>query len=341
MALTAAPAPPCQDFAELRAQVRGAGLLRPRPWAFARALALALVALALLWTAFGLAGVTWWQLVIAALMGGVFAQLGFLGHDVGHHQVSRDPRVTAVLGCLLGNLGIGLGFGWWNDKHNAHHTHPNDEERDPDVRPGALVWVAKHATERSGLARLVTRWQAVLFLPMLTLEGLSLHLNSVRAFRRRDGSVRWAELSGLALHLLVNVGFVLWLLPLGHAIVFLAVQQGVFGLNLGLAFAPNHKGMPTVTEDDPLDLLRSQVLTARNVRPGRVVDALLGGLNYQIEHHLFPSMPRSSLRRAQPLVRDFCRSRDVRYVEAGLLASYRLGLRHLHTVGLQARRRAA
>ena len=81
------------------------------------------------------------------------------------------------------------------------------------------------------------------------------------------------------------------------------VQQGLFGLYLGCSFAPNHKGMPTLTEADRLDFLRRQVLTSRNVRGGCLVDFVLGGLNYQIEHHLFPSMPRPNLRHAQPIVR--------------------------------------
>jgi fatty acid desaturase len=145
----------------------------------------------------------------------------------------------------------------------------------------------------------------------------------------------------MAGHVVANVGLVVWLLPLGQAVAFLAVQQAVFGLTLGLSFAPNHKGMPIVTGEDALDHFTSQVRTARNVRSGPLVDALLGGLNFQIEHHLFPSMPRSSLRRAQPIVREFCGSRDVPYVETGLLESYRLALRHLHAVGVQARGSAA
>jgi fatty acid desaturase len=122
---------------------------------------------------------------------------------------------------------------------------------------------------------------------------------------------------------------------------FMAVHQGVFGLYLGLSFAPNHKGMPMLSSEDSAagshDHLRTQVLTARNVRPGRVVDAALGGLNYQIEHHLFPSMPRHNLRRAQPIVQAFCVSRGVSYVETGLLRSYGLALSHLHSVGAPLR----
>ena len=84
---------------------------------------------------------------------------------------------------------------------------------------------------------------------------------------------------------------------------------------------------------DNWDYLRRQVLTSRNVTGGRALDLLLGGLNYQIEHHLFPSMPSPSLRRAQPLVRAFCAERGVTYVECGLVGSYRRSLRHLDAVG--------
>jgi fatty acid desaturase len=95
--------------------------------------------------------------------------------------------------------------------------------------------------------------------------------------------------------------------------------------------------MPTLTDADQLDFLRRQVLTSRNVRGSRVVDFVLGGLNYQIEHHLFPNMPRPNLRQAQPLVRAFCAQHGLPYVEASLLGSYAEAVRHLHTVGAPLR----
>jgi fatty acid desaturase len=109
-------------------------------------------------------------------------------------------------------------------------------------------------------------------------------------------------------------------------------EAGVFGFCMGCSFAPNHKGMPILQPGEQRDYLRRQVLTSRNIRGGRVVDFVLGGLNYQIEHHLFPSMPRPNLRRAQPLVRDFCLQRKIAYAETSVPASYRLALRHLHAV---------
>ena len=121
------------------------------------------------------------------------------------------------------------------------------------------------------------------------------------------------------------------------AVVFILVQQGLFGLYLGCSFAPNHKGMPILAAADQSDFLRRQVLTSRNVRGGWLTDFALGGLNYQIEHHLFPSMPRPNLRRSQTLVRAFCQQRGVPYCQSSLAGSYAQALRHLNTVGRPAR----
>jgi fatty acid desaturase len=285
------------------------------------------------WIFLAVTGPTWWHLLTAAFLGVVFTQIGFLGHDVGHRQVFRTRQAAYACGLLLGNLLIGLSYGWWLDKHNRHHAHPNDLDRDPDVAAGALVFDAAQARGRRGLGRLLTSAQAYLFFPMLMLEGLNLHVASARALRSGSVPARWLEGSLLVGHAVAYVGAVLIVLPLWQALAFVAVQQATFGLYMGLAFAPNHKGMPMERPGDNWDYLRRQVITSRNVKRGPVVDRLLGGLNYQIEHHLFPSVPSPSLRRVQPLVRAFCAERAVPYVECGIGQSYAQALRHLDTVG--------
>jgi fatty acid desaturase len=180
----------------------------------------------------------------------------------------------------------------------------------------------------------VVRHQAYLFFPLLLLEGLHLHANSVRAvvgpsrIKRRP-----AEVALLALHATGYLGAVALVLSPMQAVAFILVNQGLLGLYLGSAFAPNHKGMPILAADDRLDYLRRQVLTSRNVRGGWFIDTLLGGLNYQIEHHLFPSMPRPNLRRARPLVRRFCAEHDITYHETTLIRSWAQALKHLRAVG--------
>ena len=321
------------DYAELSSRIRGAGLLERRTGYYLAKFTLTWAAFGAGWAAFVLIGATWWQLVTAAVLGALSTQIAFLGHDVGHKQVAGSTRVRYLLGLLHGNLAVGMSIGWWLDKHNRHHAHPNHTDLDPDVAPAAfLIFFPEQGAGRRGLFGWATRHQALLFFPLLLLEGLNLHVSSVQALRSRTVRGRRLEALILAVHMTAFVVAPFLVLSPWQAVAFLGVHQAVFGVYMGCSFAPNHKGMPTLTPAEERDYLRRQVLTSRNVRGGRWVDLLLGGLNYQIEHHLFPSMPRPNLRRARPVVVAFCAERGIRYCETGLLASYRLVLGHLHEV---------
>jgi fatty acid desaturase len=144
---------------------------------------------------------------------------------------------------------------------------------------------------------------------------------------------RGVEAALLFVHVAGYITLLLLTMSPLQALAFLAVHQALFGVYLGCSFAPNHKGMKMLTKDEELDFLRRQVLTSRNVTGGVPVGMLLGGLNWQIEHHLFPSMPRPNLRRAVPIVREFCETHGLPYAEASLYGSYRLAMSHLHDVG--------
>ncbi|MFI6600760.1 fatty acid desaturase family protein [Nonomuraea sp. NPDC050536] len=325
------------DFARLSRRIAEVGLLDRRPGYYAARIGLVGGLFAAGWAAFVMIGDSWAQLPVAVFLAVMFAQVALLAHDLAHGQVFRTRRASKVAGLVVGNLLIGLGYGWWQDKHTRHHANPNHEERDPDVAPDVLLWSRGQAAVSRGLPRFIGRHQAFLFFPLLTLEGLNLHVSSVRAVV--GGKVKSRALEGWLLfaHFAAYLGVIFAVLPFGKALVFLAVHQACFGIYLGCTFAPNHKGMPVLTEKDELDYLRKQVLTSRNVLGGHLVTTALGGLNYQIEHHLFPSMPTPNLRRARPLVKAYCAEIGVPYAEAGLLASWGQALRHLHDVGAEIR----
>ena len=321
------------EYAELSRQVRQAGLLERRPRYYAWKITFTVLLLAAGWAAFALIGDSWWQLPVAAFLAVMFTQVGFLGHDAGHRQIFRSRKANYVLGVLLGNLGIGLSYGWWVSKHNRHHAHPNQEGADPDIVIGVLAFTEPQAGQATSLARLTFRFQAYLFFPMLLLEAVSLHVASIRSLTSRASRYRAWETGLLAVHFAVYLAAVFLVLSPVKAVVFVLVQQGVFGLYLGSSFAPNHKGMPILAAADRTGFLRRQVLTSRNVRGGRLTDLALGGLNYQIEHHLFPSMPRPNLRHSQALIRTFCQQQELPYAETSLVDSYAQALRHLNSVG--------
>ena len=159
------------EYAELSRQVKQAGLLERRSAYYAWKIAVTIGMLAAGWTAFVVVGDSWWRLAVAAFLAVVFTQIGFLGHDAGHRQVFSTRRASYVAGILLGNLGIGLSYGWWVDKHNRHHAHPNQEDADPDIAVGALAFTSAQARAGRGAAGLVFRYQAYLFFPMLLLEA--------------------------------------------------------------------------------------------------------------------------------------------------------------------------
>jgi fatty acid desaturase len=332
MTTTIDPPRSASDFAELGRRINAAGLLRRRPAYYAARLGLVSLAVIGGWTAFFLVGASWWTLAVAAFLAVVFAQVALVAHDLAHRQVFRTNTPSARAGMIAGNLVIGMSYGYWMDKHTKHHANPNHDDLDPDVGPGVLVW-SREAARGKGF---LTRYQAWFFFPLLTLLGLSLKRESIRALRNGTVKRRGLEAGLLAAHLVFYAGALLLVLSPLQALAFFVVHQALFGVYLGLTFAPNHKGMPH--PDGTEDFFRKQVLTSRNVRGSRFVDAALGGLNYQIEHHLFPAMPTPNLRKAQPIVQNYCAEIGVSYEVTGLLDSYGQALRHLHAVGEDLRR---
>lgn len=330
------------DFAALCRQVRELRLLDRRYGSYLLRIVTTLAAFAAAWAVFVRLGDSWLQLIVAGVLGVLFTQVAFLGHDGGHQQIWRSRRANDLLGILAGTLLIGLSYGWWIDKHNRHHSHPNHEGRDPDIGDGVLAFTTGQiAARHRRLGRFMARNQAAVFFPLLLLEGVNLHVASVRfltgAPLGRAGRYRVVERALFAAHALAYLAVLLLVLDPVKALAFFAVHQAVFGLYMGCSFAPNHKGMPTIAAGHKIDFLRRQVLTSRNVRGGWFTDLLLGGLNYQVEHHLFPSMPRANLRKAQAVVRAFCAAHAITYTETSLLGSYSIVLRHLHALGAPLR----
>jgi fatty acid desaturase len=328
--LPAAVDPSTASFRALTRQVRAIGLLDRRPGYYRVKISLTIFGFFAGWALFVMAGNSWAALAVAPLAGMMFTQLAFIGHDAGHNQVFRTRRRNRLLGLIVGNALIGLSFGWWVPKHNAHHAHPNEMGRDPDIGEGAArAWSDVPGNGRGPLASWLARWQAPLFFPLMLLRSGGMHVLGIKRLVRPGGHASAVEASLILLHAALYLTVVLWVLSPLKALAFVAVQQAVFSLYLGISFAPNHKGMPIIESATAAGFARRQVVTSRNIRGGRFITFILGGLNYQIEHHLFPSMPRPNLRRVQGLVRDFCAAADLGYREESFAGSIRQIIHHL------------
>ncbi|KUL25758.1 fatty acid desaturase family protein [Streptomyces regalis] len=329
------------DFRELTRRVTDAGLMRARKGQYVTAIVVVWLMNAVGWAALALGDGAWWQVVLAAVWLAVWhEQLAFLLHDAGHRQITRSRKHIRALGLIHGNLMLGVCFGWWEQHHNRHHNHPNHLELDPDILRRVAIFAPEQAQDRKGFARFLAANQRYLFFPLLGLEAVVLRIAGVIALRRR--AVRQPLLEGglMALHAVMFFGALFLLLPWSSALLFLAVHQVLLGYLLGLAFAVNHKGLPTRVGKE-WSWLERQVLTSRTLPTSLVGDFFYGGLNYQIEHHLFPGMPRSALRHAYPVVKAFCAERQIPYVETGVLESYRDLARHLGSASEVLRGRTA
>ncbi|SDO94534.1 Fatty acid desaturase [Microbacterium sp. ru370.1] len=330
--------PMAKAYTELSQVIRETGLLtRAR-----RFYALVGVALAVAFggavTGFVLLGDSWFQLLIAAAFGILFTQVAFLAHEAAHKQIFASGRANDRLALWLAAGVVGISLSWWTSKHTRHHANPNRVGKDPDIEVDTISFVEEDAATARGLRRWITRRQGWLFFPLLAFEGANLHAHAFRhLFSRGEVKGRWSELGIIALRFAVFVAPVFVFLPLGMAFAFLGVQLAVFGVYMGASFAPNHKGMAVIAPDAKLDFFSKQVRTSRNITGGWWATWLMGGLNYQIEHHLFPNMPRPHLSRARAIVREHSKTLNVPYVETTLLQSYGIVIRYLNRVGLAAR----
>ena len=327
-------------FTDLMQDVKASGLLERAHIYYWLQIGAHVGAFFAIWAGFFWLGNSWFQLILAAALGVIVTQFGFLGHDAAHRQMFTSSAWNAWTARILAGAFAGLSFAWWRAKHNMHHKGPNLEGYDPDIGPGAIAFTPGIVAQRTeGFSGWFVKRQGWLFFPLLTLEGLNLHAESIRAARDKQSNQPWrrVELFLVVSRLTAYVAILLTFLPLGKAVSFFAIQMAVFGFCLGASFAPAHKGMPIIPPEMKLDFLRRQVMVSRNVRGNPVVDWAMGGLNYQIEHHLFPSMPRCNLKKAQPLVRAHCEREGIDYMEVGLFHSYAIVVDYLNNVGLRAR----
>jgi fatty acid desaturase len=325
------------DYAGLKRRVREAGLLSKQPAYYARVIVLNAILLAACCVILVVFRNPWIQAADAIVLGLVSGRLGFQLHDAGHHQMFERKWKNVLVGFLTADALLGMSYGWWVDKHNRHHANPNHLDLDPDINSPAIVYSVEQALERRGVRRFIAKHQALLFFPLTCLLGWSMHAAGIKFLAGRSSRLRRVEILTLFVHALLYLGVLTWLLGPWSALLVIVLHKTAGGVYLATVFAPNHKGMLEVEGESDLDFLRAQVLTSRNIRGNPVTDFWYGSLNYQVEHHLFPSMASNNVAKARHIVREYCAEIGVPYYETSLPQSYRELLGFLHEVGAPLR----
>lgn len=264
----------------------------------------------------------------------LLAQFAFLGHDAGHRSVHRDGFGRMALGQWCMTAITGMAFEEWFERHSAHHRFCQDESRDPDMEVSMVVSLTPGTRQdRTGLALWFTRWQHwhVWFLSLMFAHSQR-HLSQWAVCR--SPTIYQRDLAVLIIHgmLWFAIPCVLLDVPFSRALIAYLVPLFFLGPYLAAIFWLNHIGMPLVHGGGSISFLEHQAATSRTVLSPKFLDWFFGGLNYQIEHHLFPQVPSGRLGRLQPLVQCTLQSAGVPYNGRSFRASVREVARHFREI---------
>lgn len=204
------------------------------------------------------------------------------------------------------------------------------------------------SAKSSAKGRFLIQWQSVLYFPVLLFArlawahqswvfawgGWGQHSTAAAELDRKNMAYPVSEKAMLVLHyawLLTVMSY----MPLLNAVAFFVVSQTLCGLFLAVVFGLGHNGMSVYPADQRPDFWKLQVTTTRNVTSNWFVDWFCGGLQYQVDHHLFPMLPRHNLAQVHVLVESFCKEQGLSYHEADMYTGTVEVLSHLSKVSAE------
>ncbi|RKP00707.1 hypothetical protein CXG81DRAFT_12907 [Caulochytrium protostelioides] len=303
------------------------------------------------------------MLAFGVLTGLFWQQTGWLSHDVLHHQLWTSRRLNHLTGTFLGNVLQGLSIGWWGHKHSNHHSTPNVHLSDPDIDTMPFLAWSEMALElfndvrEPTAAAFMVSHQPILYFPLLGLARMSWAYQSIIwqfAKGRIDGDTSAAgifrfptatvlELAGLILHWTWNIVGVWYCVGWVRTLPVLFFSQIIGGILLAVVFSLNHNGMKILTREESqiTNHYELAVVTGRNVHGSALSTWFTGGLNYQIEHHMFPTLPRHRLSGIAEEVHSLCKKHHVPYHSTGLFSGLAEVVNRLARISQEARRRMA
>ncbi len=265
----------------------------------------------------------------ALILNGMFlgilsVEIGFLTHDAAHRALFERRWMNELTGLVVTDVLNGVSFGWYLQLHRGHHAHSHREMDDPDLELWRKLFAIspESAAQARGIRRWMVRFQGPLFLAGLPALAFNTKILSAMFLIRQRSQWRLLETGLLAIHYAAYFWFFFHFLTPALACTVIVIHQIVSGLHFSAVLLTNHFGLPFL-DDQSVSWLERQTRTSRNIRTHPLLEFLFGSLNHQVEHHLFPQISRYHLRRAVPLVREFCREYSLPYHEADFWTAWR------------------
>jgi len=287
------------------------------------------------------------QMFSGLLIGVAMSQSGWYSHDILHHQVSHNRKFNAILGCITGGLFQGFSVQWWKDKHNTHHASSNVHGHDPDIDTLPIIaWDKLDLPKVAVLGRFSKWWiahQDKLVVVVMAFAQISWRIQSLLELSRLRSMQRWEKFF-LALHYVVYGWLLFTVAERWYHPLILAASIEIFGgWGKAAPFVLGHSGMAVYPAGHDVSHIRLQVETSRDVIGSSVVTQFLvnwfmGGLNFQVEHHMFPHMPRHNLHKIAGRTRDICRLHNIQFTETYFVDGYRKVFQSLRELADEVKR---
>jgi len=310
MSTTAYP----NNFDELKAQVREAGLLERVPIRGSIEMIAIFVSLIILYTTATL----WNPIFLGLFMTLIFTRAVFVSHDILHTQYFKNKALSMKLSYPFSAIILSNSSSWWDFKHNInHHTYCNIVTKDEDIMAlnGAFTPNNKGNSPFLKKYKHIVFWGALFFMyPAFIAQSYNF------ALKRK----LYGEFALMLLHWPIIWGTMFYILPFTDAFIVFLTLNFTLSPWLAFGFITNHLGCEVfdVEEGKELSWMELQMRTSRSLRGGKIVHWFYGGLNTQIEHHLFPKAPRFNLLKVQKMTREFAEKYNMIYFETTPIEAY-------------------
>ncbi|MGI9213647.1 MAG: fatty acid desaturase family protein [Methylococcaceae bacterium] len=260
-------------------------------------------------------------------------RMGFIGHDLAHGATANTRFYKDWLGEFVWSFFLGLSKEFWDKKHTLHHRYTNissDEHSDPDIEtPPFILGETQVKPYTHRLAWCIAKTQHVVYWMALSLLVIGLSMESLifvltGQFKGRSFAIdsnKYVVIGLIVSGYILNNLALFMAKPLWLGLVLLLYKYLIAGFCIGLVFALNHVGLPTLDGAYPVDRLTLQTYTTRNIN-GRFGRWFWGVLAYQTEHHLWPAISWHKLPEAAAVTRAFCEQHNIIYNEVGPVQAF-------------------
>jgi len=256
------------------------------------------------------------RLLALFMLAFISVQAGYIAHEAGHGAITRQRWLVVLIGQFFNTFLTALCYSHFQKIHVCHHAHCNEREVDIDLQSNlvSLYPEARQKNSNTRVGRFITRYQAYLIWPLVSLQGFTLKIDSLKTLKQYPDRTRIDQFV-LLLHLLIWFGVPVYTLGLADATLNYLLMTWFIGPYLGTVFLVNHIGTRIIQPGEKMPRFMRQLTTTRNLGESVMENIFFGGLNNHIEHHLFPSIPTYRLRRARKIVRVYCRQHGLIYRE--------------------------